>query len=103
MIILSLFGPGTDAANLRGGLDEMSATQRTIAARIAAATSSSANGDFASQLAAHKAGAAGPPSEVDLQQDMSALADTELRYEAGAKLLQGTYAEIRSAMQTTNA
>jgi flagellar basal body rod protein FlgB len=103
MMILSLFGAGTDAARLRGGLDETSATQRTIAARIAEATSSSANGDFASQLAAHKAGHGAPPSQVDLQQDMAALADTELRYESCAKLLQGTYAEIRSAMQTTNA
>ena len=100
MMILSLFGTGTDAAKLRGGLDETSATQRTIAARIAEATSSSANGDFASHLG--KAGAGGPPSQVDLQQDMAALADTELRYESCAKLLQSTYAEIRSAMQTTN-
>jgi flagellar basal body rod protein FlgB len=104
MMILSLFGVGTDAANLRGGLDETSATQRTIAARIAEATSSSANGDdFASHLGAHKAGTGGPPSQVDIQQDMAALADTELRYEACAKLLQSTYAGIRSAMQTTNA
>lgn len=103
MMILSLFGQGTDAAMLRGGLDETSATQRTIAARIAAATSSSsANGDFAGQLAAHKGGAAGAPSQVDLQQDMAALADTELRYESCAKLLQSTYAEIKSAMQTSN-
>jgi hypothetical protein len=101
MNILSLFGSDTDYARLRGGLDETSATQRTIAARVAAATSSSStNGDFATQLGAHKAGAA--PSQADLQQDMAALADTELRYETCAKLLQSAYAGLRSAMQTTS-
>jgi len=101
MMILSLFGPDSDVAMLRGGLDETSATQRAIAARVAAATSSSsANGDFAAQLGAHKHGAA--PSQADLQQDMAALADTELRYESCAKLLQSAYASLRSAMQSTN-
>jgi hypothetical protein len=102
MMILSLFGPNTDVAMLRGGLDETSATQRTIAARVAAATSSSStDGDFATQLGAHK-GAHGAPSQADIQQDMAALADTELRYESCAKLLQSAYASLRSAMQTSN-
>jgi len=100
MTLLSLFGPQSDVALLRGGLDETSATQRTIAARVASATASSANGDFASQLGTHKAGAS--PSEADLQQDMAALADTELRYESCAKLLQTAYANLRQAMQTSN-
>jgi hypothetical protein len=102
MMILSLFGPQSDVALLRGGLDETSATQRTIAARVASATSSSANGDFASQLNGHKPGAGSSPSEADLQQDMAALADTELRYESCAKLLQTAYANLRQAMQTSS-
>jgi len=103
MINLSLFGPSTDVAMLRGGLDETSATQRTIAARVAAATSSSStDGDFATQLGAHKAGVKPAESQADLQQDMAALADTELRYESCAKLLQSAYASLRSAIQTTN-
>jgi flagellar basal body rod protein FlgB len=103
MDILSLFGPGTNSAMLRGGLDETSATQRTIAARVAGATSSSStDGDFATQLGAHQKGPVAPPSQVDLQQDMAALADTELRYETCAKLLSSEYAGIKSAIQTTN-
>ncbi len=103
MMIRSLFGPDTTAAMLRGGLEETSATQRGIAARVAAVTTSSANGDFASQLNAKTGAGATRPSEADLQQEMAALADTELRYETCAKLLQGEYAGIKSAIQTTSA
>jgi len=103
MMILSLFGPSTDVAMLRGGLDETSATQRVIAARVAAATSaSSTNSDFATQLGAHGGAAHGAQSQVDLQQNMAALADTELRYESCAKLLQSAYANLRTAIQTNN-
>jgi len=102
MMILSLFGPDTNVALLRGGLDETSATQRTIAARVAAGTASSANDGFASQLDARTGGATNAPNQADLQRDMAALADTELRYESCAKLLQSAYASLRSAMQTSN-
>jgi flagellar basal body rod protein FlgB len=34
-----------------------------------------------------------------LERDMAALADTQLRYEADAKLLQAAYARLRTAMR----
>jgi flagellar basal body rod protein FlgB len=98
-MIRSLFGADTNVSMLRGGLEETSATQRGIAERVAAATRSSATGDFASQLAAKTGAKPGQQSDVDLQQEMAALADTQLRYEACAKLLQGAYASIRTSFK----
>jgi flagellar basal body rod protein FlgB len=36
---------------------------------------------------------------VDLEAEMVSLADEQLRYEATAKLLEGTYQKIRMAMR----
>jgi flagellar basal body rod protein FlgB len=41
----------------------------------------------------------GPP--VDLEAEMVSLADEQLRFEATAKLLQGTYQKIRLAVRGT--
>ena len=94
-MIRSLFGPNTVTSMLRGGLEETSATQRGIAARVAKATEASAQGDFAAELKA-KTGA--PGAEVDLQTEMANLADTQIRYEASAKLLTSAYGQLRIAI-----
>jgi flagellar basal body rod protein FlgB len=91
-MIKSLFGPSSITSQLRGGLEEVSATHRAIADRVASATQASSQTGFAEAL---NAGAAAP----DLQQDMAALADTQLRYEADAKLLQAAYGRLRSAIR----
>lgn len=96
-MLKNLFGAGTRSAMLRGGLEEASRTQKTIAARIEQASTAS-SGDFASALSGANAAAAKAP-EVDLQQEMVNLADTQLRYEASAKLLQETYSQIRTAIR----
>jgi flagellar basal body rod protein FlgB len=100
----SLFGTGTRAAMLRGGLEENSRTQQAIAGRIARATQASAS-DFGAALAGAEGagttdGAAARAPEVDLQQEMVNLADVQLRYEAGAKLLQETYSQLRTAIRS---
>jgi hypothetical protein len=92
-VVPSLFGQGTVTHDLRGALEELSATQRTIADRVANAQSRSANTDFAGQLDASM-----NARNQDLMQNMASLADTETRYEAAAKLLQKSYADLRSAM-----
>jgi flagellar hook-associated protein FlgK len=100
-MIRSLFGSSTIVSMLRGGLEENSATQRGIASRVARATDASANGDFAGHLEAATGGAARKRmSDVDLQQEMVALADTQIRYEASTKLLHDAYGQIRTAMRT---
>lgn len=93
-MISGIFGAGTVAANLRGGLNELSATHRTIAGRLADASQASAS-DFNSQLA----GAAEAISEEEILQQMAALADTQLRFEATARLLQKAYTDVRTAVR----
>jgi flagellar hook-associated protein FlgK len=100
-MIRSLFGSSTVVSMLRGGLEENSATQRGIAGRVADATSASANGDFAGHLEAATGGKGHKRlSDVDLQQEMAALADTQIRFEASTKLLHDAYGQIRSALRS---
>ncbi|HEY3934433.1 MAG TPA: hypothetical protein VGL65_07410 [Gemmatimonadales bacterium] len=94
-MIPTLFGQGTLTNDLRGALEELSATHQTIANRIANALPSSANTGFADQLKSSIAG-----QDDSLTRDMASLADTETRYEASAKLLQQSYADIRAAMNS---
>ncbi|MGH7741881.1 MAG: hypothetical protein ACRENS_07660 [Candidatus Eiseniibacteriota bacterium] len=97
-MLKDLFGPTSLTAMLRGGLEETSATHRAIAKHVADTLSSSTSADFGQQLDAKNAAA--KVDEADLQRDMAALADTQLRYEADAKLLQSAYARLRSAMKS---
>lgn len=96
-MLRSLFGTGTITSMLRGGLEETSATQRAIGQRVSNALSASTSTDFASALQAKTAQQ--KLSQVDLERDMASLADTQLRYEADAKLLHGAYASLRAAMK----
>lgn len=89
----SLFGTGTVTNELRGGLSELSATQRVIATRVAAAHAASATAGFAGQL-----DSAMQTTDQDVMRDMASLADTELRYETTASLLQKSYSDLRSAI-----
>ena len=95
-MLRSLFGPSSLASMLRGGLEETSATHRVIADRVAGRLSSSANPAFEDKLQSEAARA---QQEADLQRDMTALADTQLRYEADAKLLRDSYAGLRAAIR----
>jgi len=95
-MIRSLFGPSSLSSQLRGGLEETSATHRAIADRVASRLSSSTQTGFTDALQAEAARAA---EEADLQRDMAALADTQLRYEADAKLLRKAYERLRTAIR----
>ena len=96
-MLKALFGPTTLTSMLRGGLEEASATHRAIAQRVAGALPASSNVSFTDQLAA-KAPQNGA-SQEDIERDMTELADTQLRYEADAKLLQAAYAQLRAAIR----
>ena len=95
-MIKGLFGPSSLTSMLRGGLEETSATHHRIAQRVAGALESSSNTDFAGQLQGRDG--AERLGEVDLERDMTELADTQLRYEADAKLLQAAYQRLRTAV-----
>ena len=70
------------------------ATQKVIARRVAGALNQSAAAGFGEELGARLENAT-----ETLEQDMAALADTQLRYEASARLLQMSYSDIRTAMR----
>ena len=92
----ALFGTGSTYSMLRGGLEEQSATQRGIAARVAQATAASSSQPFTDQLTAKLTKTKQPA--LDLNREMASLADTNLRYEATSKLLQGAYTQLRTAV-----
>ena len=96
-MIRELFGPSSKYAMLRTGLDQATAAQRRIANRVANITSGAANGGFATELARQQAGAR--TREADLEKSMVELADTQIRFDATAKLLQRAYAGIRTALR----
>ena len=89
----SLFGAGSMTRDLRGALDELSATHQAIARRVADARKASAT-SFEGELDASMSA----QQKASLTNDMAALADTELRYEATAKLLEKSYADLREAI-----
>ncbi len=99
-MIRDLFGPNTVTSLLRGGLEEASATHRVIAERVSGALDSSTSTSFEDALKAQQG--QGRLTEADLQRDMAALADTQLRYEADAKLLQAAYVRLREAIRGRN-
>ena len=92
-----LFGPGTLSTLLRGGLSEATATHRVIADHVANTLQASSSVDFSQTLEQREAAARA--ADADLQRDMASLADTELRFDAGAKLLQAAYQRLRSALR----
>jgi hypothetical protein len=91
-MLKALFGSQSLTHQLRGGLEEVSATHRAIAARVAGAIDRSSTMDFSDALSAAQ-------PAPDLERDMAALADTQLRYEADARLLQEAYARLRTAIR----
>lgn len=94
-MIKALFGNTTTPWLLRRGLDTSMAEHQRIARKVAAAVTQS---DEASGGA--DGGAAGAQGAADLSQDMASLADTQMRYEAEARLLQLVYQNLRSSFRS---
>lgn len=89
----------SSAGSLRDALDQSAIRHRQIADRVANATMVNKDG-FAlpagSTAAAAVTGERGP---VDTEQEMAALANEQLYFEAMATRLKGTYDGIRRALQ----
>jgi flagellar basal body rod protein FlgB len=81
------------AHNMRLSLDEGSQRVRAIAQRVATA---SAGGESGFALPTD---AVDPNAPVDLEAEMTTLADEQLRYETTAKLLERTYQKIRLSIR----
>ena len=90
-----LVGSGTAVAQLKEGLAASTKAVRGIAHRVANA----GNPEFAQAF--DEAQAAGAPGEdrVDLEREMVALADEQLRFEAATSLLHKSYQQLRSSVR----
>ncbi len=100
-----LFGGGTPAAMLRAGLGDTSASLRSIAHRVANATTPggaggpSGTGSFADALQGVDGTAAANEETVDIETEMVRLANEQIRYDASATLLQRVYAQLRASVR----
>ena len=95
-MLARLIGAGTTAAQLKGGLDDSTKALRGIAHRVANASTPAAPGtpEFAEALEAAAAG-----QGVDIEREMVALADEQLRFETAANLLQKVYQQVRTSIR----
>jgi hypothetical protein len=93
-MIKALFGPSSPTYALRQALDASMQRHREIAQKVAGALASSAQGSGDGS-----ATGVSPGGGEDLVQDMAALADTQIRYEAEARLLHTAYERLRSAIR----
>ena len=92
-MIRGLLGSST-IQGLREELDVSMARTREIGHRVANA-SNGTNASFEATL-----GEAMQTEEVDVEQEMVALAGEQLRYEAMGQLLQKVYGQVRSSMRS---
>jgi flagellar basal body rod protein FlgB len=93
---IGFIGRTTNAIDLKDALDLSTQRTRAIASRVAQA-SVKGNG-FALPIDP----ATGKPAEgdqVNLEAEMTSLADEQLRYEATEKLLEKTYAQLRTSIR----
>ncbi len=91
-----LFGSESSLPALKTSLDQSTRSVREIAHRVANA-SSGLDGGFASALEGANGEIAG--NGVDLEREMVALADEQLRFEAAARLMEKVYQQIRYSVR----
>lgn len=96
-MLSGFIGRVSSAAQLRDALDVGSQRVRVIADRVSKASLQNQDG-FALPAPAGQGGASASGG-VDLEAEMTDLADAQLRYEATSKLLAKAYANIRSSMK----
>lgn len=97
-----LFGVGTSAAELRGGLTDTSQSLKSIAHRVANATNGVPGGSPAFDDVLQAADPNADPAlteEVDIETEMVRLADEQIRYDTSATLLQRVYTQLRSSVR----
>ncbi|NJD20565.1 MAG: hypothetical protein FIA95_14940 [Gemmatimonadetes bacterium] len=94
-MLARLVGSGTAVDQLKAGLDASSRAVRGIAHRVANAGTP----EFARALDEAQASGAPGADPVDLEHEMVALADEQLRFEATATLLEKAYQGLRSSVR----
>lgn len=98
-MLFGLIDRATNAGPLKNALDLSVQRTRVIADRVAQASVN--NGDGFRMNA--KAGDAVPPgNDVNIEDEMVALGDENLRFLATSRLLEKTYQSLRSAIKGAN-
>ena len=95
-MLFGIIGRTTNANDLKDALDLSAMRTRGIASRVAQASLNGGNGFALPVDPATGQPAAGDP--VDLEAEMTSLADEQVRYEATEKLLEKAYAQLRTAI-----
>ncbi len=93
IMLFGFIGRVSNAPPLLNALDVGSQRVRSIAQRVSGATLKNESGFSIPGVAAPGT------TTVNLEEEMTRLADEQLRYEATAKLLAGTYQKIRMAIR----
>ena len=96
-MLIGILGRATNANDIKDALDLSAQRTRAIAGRVSQASLEGRNG-FALPVDP----ITGKPVEngpVDLEAEMTSLADEQLRYEATTKLLEKTYAQLRTSIK----
>lgn len=96
-MLFGVIGRTTNANDLKDALDLSAQRTRAIASRVAQASLQNGNG-FALPVDP----TTGKPAEgdaVDLEVEMTSLADEQVRYDATEKLLEKMYAQLRTSMK----
>jgi hypothetical protein len=94
---INIIGRTTNANDLKDALDLSAQRTRAIASRVAQATIGG-NG-FALPIDP-ATGQPAPGDSVDLESEMTSLADEQVRFDATEKLLEKTYAQFRTAIKS---
>ena len=93
----------TPAGTLKDALDVGSQRVRAIANRVSQASLANQDGFALPAIPSGPPGQAGQPgvqtSGVDIESEMTNLADEELRFEANSKLLAKAYEQVRTALK----
>jgi flagellar basal body rod protein FlgB len=92
----SVLARATNANDLKDALDLSSTRTRGIAQRVAQST---VNGNGFALPIDPTTGQPTQTDQVDMEAEMTSLADEQIRYEATAKLLEKTYAQLRTAIK----
>ena len=92
-MLFGFFGRVSSAPQMRDALDASSQRVKAIAHRVSGATLQSGTGF------ALPDGTSAPNAAVNLEAEMTSLADETLRYETTARLLEKTYQKIRVSMR----
>lgn len=87
-MLFGFFGRVTSAPQMREALDASSQRVKAIGQRVSAASLQNAGGFTLPDGTT-------PGEAVNLEAEMTSLADEQIRYETTAKLLEKTYAKLR--------